>query len=71
MARLAMGQFLHVSSLLMRSRDIVGMIRTAVDLYAKGLYIMLGDSYVHGIMDGEVFGLQDGIKRGLDKIVLV
>ncbi len=70
-ARFSMRQSLQVFRLLMRTGGPVDVMKTAVDLCSKGLYTILGDSYVHGIMDGEVFGLQDGFRRGLDKIVLV
>lgn len=70
-SRFSMGQFLHVFRLVMQARDRVDVIGTAVNLCAKGVYTILGDSYVPGIMDGEVFGIQAGFKRGLDRIVLV
>lgn len=67
---ISLRRLLHVSRLLMQART-VGVVTTAVNLCAKGLYAILGDSYVHGIMDGEAFGLQDSFKRGLDDITLI
>ena len=69
-AESSLRRLLHVSRLLMQTRT-VGVITTAVNLCVNGLYIILGDSYVHGIMDGEAFGLQDSFKRGLDDITLI
>ena len=69
-AEISLRRLLHVSRLLMQART-VDVVTTAVNLCAQGLYTILGDSYVHGIMDGEAFGLQDSFKRGLDDVILV
>ena len=68
-------QILQVSKVFTQANtdhsDRVDIMRTAVDLYSNGIYTILGDSYVHGIMDGEAFGIHDSFKRGMDRIVLV
>ncbi|KAE8445950.1 hypothetical protein EG329_012729 [Mollisiaceae sp. DMI_Dod_QoI] len=46
-------------------------IKTAGQLSSKKCYTILGDSYVHGIMDGEVFELLDEREREFKDIILV
>ena len=44
---------------------------TAHRLFSRRFYNILGDSYVHGIMDGEVFELLEEPERELREVVLV
>jgi Heterokaryon incompatibility protein (HET) len=55
----------------MQSADCLRAIRAAIKLCSKTCYTILGDSYVHGIMDGELFELPGGSERALKEIVLV
>ncbi|KAH0544776.1 hypothetical protein FGG08_001143 [Glutinoglossum americanum] len=56
---------------LMQGADFPRAIRAAIKLCSRRCYAILGDSYVHGIMDGEVFELLGGTERELKEIVLV
>ena len=44
---------------------------TARRLFSRRFYQILGDSYVHGIMDGEISELLEGPEREFGEIVLV
>jgi hypothetical protein len=46
-------------------------MRATMDLASKACYTILGDSYVHGIMDGEVFELVSESEQAMKEIVLV
>lgn len=64
-------QLWKIFGFLTQSADFLRVIRAAIKLCSKTCYTILGDSYVHGIMDGEVFELLDGTERELKEIVLV
>ena len=54
-----------------RGTGFLNIIRAVFKLCSTTCYTILGDSYCHGIMDGEVFEDPERQKQGLKEIVLV
>ena len=51
--------------------DMPYIVRPAPPQKSKKCFTILGDSYVHGIMDGEVYVAQNGSTREVEEIVLI
>ena len=54
-----------------RGTGFLNILRAVFKLCSTTCYTILGDSYCHGIMDGEVFDDPERQKQGLKEIVLV
>ena len=66
----------HVSHIrkkggILKGMNLLGSTEAAMKLRSNQCYNILGDSYVHGIMDGEAFDLVDEKDRKLREILLV
>ncbi len=60
-----------ISRFLTQNWKVFGRVSAAAKLHSERCYIFMGDSYTHGIMDGEVFQLLNEKQRELRDIVLI